>query len=625
MGQAKEQSDDKYRIIWAKELTRWTAYCSGRQERNEVVFNGCGSRVQAIKAAQSLFRRVRIDGYIHSGPQLPQAQQVQHWFATNQSKKLSTEERRALIELAQEALQVTGNLYWYEIMKNALLGSVWFSEVSCTLNQDCARELLSVLRSALWLKNSKARFPNWSQQDEYIVQRIPALVKVAKYLSQAQPQAQLEIDRQAATISSLWALRAQLASLSLASEDFKVWLKKEQDRLGKIRPLLEQSPSRYGLNFERMMGLGQILVRLQQEPMLKLTQAIEELSKSFHEHARQAMEIYLKQRRNYQSYTNRVNALGVLALTADIQDRDFAWQVPISRWRYPQFQFKPEYLSQPKVQANGMFSELAIQDRSTRRGMYFIRPNGQELLETEIDLTRPELLQVRYTQDMLAVYPFFDYKPEHALLIGLGGGAMVHALHAYDPSLNLEVVEIDPVVVRFARNYFGISGLESRAKQDPSMDLKVITADGFDYLKSNSSTKAKTSKKYDIIWMDAFLQPTSETDSTGSPLNLKTVEFLKSISATKLSSRGVLAININHHEALKRDFDSVRAAFPASSIWQVPETGNYIALGFKNVPQQSTTQIYELADHYTRQQASPFNYRWLVERALEKMQPTLKP
>ena len=72
-----------------------------------------------------------------------------------------------------------------------------------------------------------------------------------------------------------------------------------------------------------------------------------------------------------------------------------------------------------------MFSELAIQDRSTRRGMYFIRPNGQELLETEIDLTRPELLQVRYTQDMLAVYPFFDHKPEHALLIGLGGGAMV--------------------------------------------------------------------------------------------------------------------------------------------------------------------------------------------------------
>ena len=103
------------------------------------------------------------------------------------------------------------------------------------------------------------------------------------------------------------------------------------------------------------------------------------------------------------------------------------------------------------------------------------------------------------------------------------------------------------------------------------------------------------------------------------------LQFLKNISKTKLSPHGVLAININHHEGLKRDFDSVRAAFPASSIWQVPETGNYVALGFKSPIQQSTKEILNAADDYTKQQESPFNYRWSMERVLEAMRPQIKP
>ena len=622
--QAKEYQDRNYRVVWAKELTRWTAYCSSRAERDEAIFNGCGSRLQAIKATQSLFRQIRIDGFVQNGPQLVKAQQVKQWLTPLKSKGLSSVERAALIELAQEGLQVTGDLYWYEVMKEAVLHSIWFSGISCALHESCAVELLAVLKNAVWLQKNKSVLSQWSKQDEYIIQRIPALIKVARYLSQTHPQAQFDTDQQAIHATSLWALRAQFASLSLSKEEFALWWKQEQVLLSKAQTVSEQSQNRFGLNFSRMMGIGQIIIRIQQDPKLRVSQASKDLAKLFHEHARQAMEVYLKHRRNYQEYANPINALGVMALSSDLQEQNLAWQVPASRWRYPQFQFKPEHLNQQKVQATGMFSELAIKDHSTRRGMYFIRPNGQELLETEIDLTRPEFLQVRYTQDMLAVYPFFTQKPKRALLIGLGGGAMVHALHAYDPELDLEVVEIDPVVVRFARTYFGIQALEIKAKQT-STKLKVITADGFDYLKSSQGAHQEPAKTYDIIWMDAFLQPTAETDSTGSPLNLKTVEFLKNISKTKLSPHGVLAININHHEGLKRDFDSVRAAFPASSIWQVPETGNYVALGFKSPIQQSTKEILNAADDYTKQQESPFNYRWSMERVLEAMRPQIKP
>ncbi len=629
--QAKEYEDHQYRTLWAKELTRWTAYCTTRSERSEPIFNGCGSRFQAIKATQSLFRRVRIDGFVHSGPPLVEAVYVQQWLNRQKKAGLTSRERSALIELAHEALQATGDLYWFNVLKQTLTQSIWFSGISCHLQDPCAVELLVVLKSMLWLQQKQAQLSQapsitWSEQEAYIVQRIPALLAVAKYLSQNHPQGQLKNDQKRLNAHSLWALRAQLASLSLPSTEFVAWWKGEQEQFNSAQPVSEQTTSRFGLNFSRMMGLGSLLQRLKQEPKLNQESASKKLLQLYHTHAKQAMEVYLKHRRNYQEYNNPINAFGVIALSSELTEQDFAWRAPVKRWRYPQFQFKPEQLPQIKLQADGMFSKLAIKDRDTRRGMYFVRPNGQELLETEVDLIRPEFLQVRYTQDMLAVYPFFDQKPKRALLIGLGGGSMVHALHAYDPSLDLEVVEIDPVVVRFARDYFGIQNLETRAQQTDTK-LKVLTADGFDYLKPNSaqSETATTKQRYDIIWMDAFLQPTSETDSTGSPLNLKTVEFLKVIRDTKLSQKGVLAININHHEGLKRDFDSIRAAFPASSIWQVPETGNYIALGFKTVPQQSVQQLMNLAKHYTQKQASPFNYRYLLERALENIQPSMKP
>ena len=167
--QAKEHQDRNYRVVWAKELTRWTAYCLSRSERDETIFNGCGSRLQAIKATQSLFRRIRIDGFVQNGSQLIKAQQVKQWLTPLQSKGLSSVERAALIELAQEGLKVTGDLHWYEVMKEAILHSIWFSGISCALHESCAVELLAVLKNAVWLQKNKSAIPQWSKQDEYII------------------------------------------------------------------------------------------------------------------------------------------------------------------------------------------------------------------------------------------------------------------------------------------------------------------------------------------------------------------------------------------------------------------------------------------------------------------------
>jgi spermidine synthase len=104
--------------------------------------------------------------------------------------------------------------------------------------------------------------------------------------------------------------------------------------------------------------------------------------------------------------------------------------------------------------------------------------------------------------------------------------------------------------------------------------VQIFNMDGFDYFKQNQ-------KQYDVIYLDAFLQPTEETDSTGNPLKLKTLAFLKDIQK-HLTQTGLFVINLNDHEGLQQDIATIRAAFVESYVWEVPRTGNYIAVGLKN-------------------------------------------
>ena len=49
---------------------------------------------------------------------------------------------------------------------------------------------------------------------------------------------------------------------------------------------------------------------------------------------------------------------------------------------------------------------------------------------------------------------FFCHGIDSALLIGLGGGAMVHHIHHYWSDQKLDAVEIDPVIVDIGEKLF---------------------------------------------------------------------------------------------------------------------------------------------------------------------------
>jgi spermidine synthase len=215
------------------------------------------------------------------------------------------------------------------------------------------------------------------------------------------------------------------------------------------------------------------------------------------------------------------------------------------------------------------YSHIRVRRDGNLRSLLFVRDNGQEVIESSIDLNQPHRLLLEYTRYMFLSYAVKP-RQERVLIVGLGGGAMVHFLTRFDPQVKVDVVEIDPAVVQVAADYFGVRS---------QGNVNIITVDAFKYL-------AESQIPYDVIYMDAFLKPSGDTDSTGVPLKLKQVHFYRSLSRT-LKPDGLVVFNLNPHAGLREDVQTIASAFPQAYMWRLPEsTGVVVAASL--VPQRES-------------------------------------
>lgn len=133
--------------------------------------------------------------------------------------------------------------------------------------------------------------------------------------------------------------------------------------------------------------------------------------------------------------------------------------------------------------------------------------------------------------------PVFDYlrtfelipaiKPDakRVLLVGLGSGALAMRLHALRPSLQIDVVEIDPKVVTYARKWFGYRDSES---ENPKITTYV--GDGRSWLAGHDEAR------FDAIVLDTYF-------SDSIPFHLTTRQFLELVKE-RLRADGVVAANL---------------------------------------------------------------------------------
>lgn len=167
-----------------------------------------------------------------------------------------------------------------------------------------------------------------------------------------------------------------------------------------------------------------------------------------------------------------------------------------------------------------LYREVLVYEDGPVRCMCFTR-NCRIGRQTCMNKEAPNRFVMNYTQMMMSAL-FMKPEPRSILIIGLGGGTLPRALHRIVPTATIDVVEIDPAVVRVARQFFGF---------DANDRVRVAEIDGRVFVKRAQ----REQRQYDIVMLDAF-------DHEYIPEHLLTREFLQEV-ASLLAPGGVLAAN----------------------------------------------------------------------------------
>ncbi len=236
------------------------------------------------------------------------------------------------------------------------------------------------------------------------------------------------------------------------------------------------------------------------------------------------------------------------------------------------------------------YSHIRVRRQGNMRSMNFVRDDGVEQIQSVLNLKQPYEMMTQYSRLMFAGY-FFMPAQKQVLIVGLGGGAMVHFYEHYDAEVKVDAVEIDEKVVQLAEKYFDV-----RTRKNTN----IITEDAFKYFKSNKT-------RYDVIYMDAFLKPSGQTDATGQPLRLKTVEFYKSLRE-QLTPGGIVVVNLNIHPRTNDDLAAVRSAYPQAYTFKAP-TPNMIVVCAQDKTRVAAAALRERAKDHDHRFKATFTFQ----------------
>jgi spermidine synthase len=252
------------------------------------------------------------------------------------------------------------------------------------------------------------------------------------------------------------------------------------------------------------------------------------------------------------------------------------------------------------AEVKSKYSHIKVADYGTLRQLYFVRDNGEEALESTIDTNYPQNLFLLYTQTMFSSF-LINKEHKDTLLIGLGGGGMVHFLNYYFPYVNLDAVEIDPAIVEVAKKYFYLKPISS---------TKIITDDAVNFI-------SLPGKNYDVIYMDAFLKPSSETDSTGVANKFKAPTFLQRLKA-RLKKNGIVVFNINNHEKMQEDIKTIQTEFPQVYFFQKNRAGNLIVIGSTDSSRVPIDKLISIGADLDKNHKVNFSFKDIAGYYLEK-------
>lgn len=159
---------------------------------------------------------------------------------------------------------------------------------------------------------------------------------------------------------------------------------------------------------------------------------------------------------------------------------------------------------------------ITVEDRAGVRTLQFT-----DVVQSAMRLDSASAEGLEYA-DLLHI-AFALKAAQNALLIGLGGATLPKQWLLDHPALEIDVVEIDPVVVEIAREHFGF---------EPSPRCRIHLADGVAFVQSGGAS-------WDLIVVDAY---TIADGELAAPPAMVSDAFFEA-AARRLSSGGILAFN----------------------------------------------------------------------------------
>lgn len=198
-----------------------------------------------------------------------------------------------------------------------------------------------------------------------------------------------------------------------------------------------------------------------------------------------------------------------------------------------------------RFERDTVYHRIAVTDEG---GTRFLKLDAY--WQSGMDLADPRRTVFVYS-DYLHLPVLFRPDARRVLFVGLGGGTAPKRYHEDYPTMTVDVVELDPAVVRVARRYFGLP---------EDARLHLIAQDGRLFL-------SRARDRYDIIILDAYLIDTI-------PFHLATREFLETARA-HLTPGGIVASNVIGALASPRSgffralYKTYRAVFPTVYVFPV--------------------------------------------------------
>jgi len=233
--------------------------------------------------------------------------------------------------------------------------------------------------------------------------------------------------------------------------------------------------------------------------------------------------------------------------------------------------FGPLLRAETVYETTSAYHHIRVVDADGLRTLYF-----DDAPETRMSLRDPLKGHFAYTEYFHMPW-LWNTQIRSVLMIGLGGGSVQRSFAHYYQGLRLETAEIDPAVVRIARDYFHFR---------ESATQKVQVEDGRVYLRRRRA-------KHDLIIVDAYVQGRY---GSSIPQHLATRECFELVQE-HLTTNGVVAYNVIgtttgwHADIVGALWRTLKAVFPQVYLFPVKTSQNVVLIATRSAAKADFTTL----------------------------------